>query len=169
MIFLTTKITENTEAKINVAENFIYYFYFFSVNSVRSVVKNGLCHFLNKTLFLQHEYDLAGGLVRRHICRVDARLAIFGHLVRIVNAGVTFDQPCPGLGIHAFAVSFFTLFQGCGYMHLDKAPIAFDGLAYFPAGGRIGCNRSANGNAAVFGDLAGNKTDALDVNIPVLF
>ncbi len=54
-------------------------------------------------------------------------------------------------------------------MHLDKAPIAFDGFTYFPAGGRIGSNRSANGNSAVFGDLAGNKTDALDVNIPVLF
>ena len=54
-------------------------------------------------------------------------------------------------------------------MHLDKAAIAFDGFTYFPAGGRIRCNRSTDGNPSVFGDLAGNKTDALDVNIPVLF
>ena len=47
-------------------------------------------------------------------------------------------------------------------MHLDEAPVVFDGFTDFRAGGRIRCNRRTDGDTAVFGNLAGNETDPLD-------
>ena len=110
-----------------------------------------------------------GGLIRCHICGIDAHLAIFRYFIGIIDTGVTFDQPGSGLGIHPFTVPLLTDFNWSGNMHLDKASVSFDGFTYFRAGGRIRCNRGTDGNAAILCNLTGNEADTLDVDITMLF
>ncbi len=54
-------------------------------------------------------------------------------------------------------------------MHFAEGAIGFDHLAHRAAGGRVGRDRGADGDAAVLGDLGGDIADAADVDVAMLF
>ena len=54
-------------------------------------------------------------------------------------------------------------------MHLNKCAKGFDIFTNGAAGGVVGRNRGADGNATVFGDLRGDIADSADVKVAVFF
>lgn len=63
----------------------------------------------------------------------------------------------------------FACFQRRGHVDFDEAAVGFDHVAHFASCGGVGRDGGADGDAAVFGDFAGHKADAQDVEVGVLF
>ena len=97
------------------------------------------------------------------------QLGGFRHVIGVRDSGELFDLAFAGQFIQAFAVAAFAfLDRGCN-VHFDKGTELLNALTDLTAGGGIGRDRRADGDATVLGDLGRDIADALDVEIAVLF
>ena len=88
-------------------------------------------------------------------------------LVRIADTGELGDEPLAGLRIEPFPVARLAHLQWRADVDLDHRSVGLDHLAHIPAGVRVRCDRCADGDPAVLGDLARDESDTADVEIAV--
>src|SRR5262249_43832915 len=123
----------------------------------------------NVAFFFEAQKDFLGGLFGGQRERVDDDFSVGRHVVGVADASEFFDDAGACLGIKPFAVALFTFFNTRVDMHEDEATMRGDHRADFLANVVIRCDRGADANAAVLGDLGGDEANAADIDIAVLF
>src|SRR5437016_12125802 len=111
------------------------------------------------------EDDLLRGFFRCKLGGIDYNFSVFGLLIRVRNAGEFLDNSRPGLRVETFAVTLFAYVNRRGEMHHNKSANWFDHGAHIFASRIIRRDRSTNCNAAIFGDLGSDVSDAVNVEI----
>src|SRR6266567_6317559 len=96
---------------------------------------------------------------------IDHDFSIGRLLVGIRNAGEFLDNSSPRFRVETFAISLFAYVNRRGEMHHYKSAKWLDHSAHMLASGVIRRDRSTNCNAAIFGDLGSDVSDAVDVEV----
>src|SRR5919198_5608639 len=117
---------------------------------------------------LQMQQDLLRRLLRRHIGRINREIRVGRLLVRVGNPSELFYDSRARLGVEALAVPLLAYLERRGDVHEEVAPAFFDQRPVFLPDIVVRRNRCADRDAAVFGDLAGHKSDAPDVDVAML-
>src|SRR3989344_5001020 len=125
------------------------------------------------SIYITFTQQIQKDLLRRfhgvHGGGVYAQFGVLRGFVGVADAGEFRYQSFTRLGVETLAVAGFADFERGGDVDSDEGAVRFDQLAHRAAGAVVGGDRGADGDAAVFGDFAGNKSDAVDVEIAVLF
>src|SRR2546422_3076400 len=96
---------------------------------------------------------------------VDHPFSIVRRLVGIRNAGEFLDNSSPRLRVETFAIALFAYVNRCGEMHHNKSAKWLDHGSHMFASGVIRRDWSTNCDAAIFGDLRSDVSDAVNVEV----
>src|SRR5436309_10273266 len=109
--------------------------------------------------------DFLRSLFRCELSGIHHHFSIRRLLVGVRNAGEFLDNSSPRLRIETFAISLFAYVNRRGEMHHNKSAKWLDHSAHMLASGVIRRDRSTNCNAAIFGDLGSDVSDAVNVEV----
>src|SRR5438093_13134278 len=98
---------------------------------------------------------------------IDHHFSISRLLVGVRNAGEFLDNSSPGLCVETLAIAAFAHVNRRGEVHHNKFAKWLDHGAHMFASGVIRRDRSTNCNAAIFGDLGSDISDAVNVEVSV--
>src|SRR5210317_1150441 len=107
------------------------------------------------------------GEIGRDTDGVDIHLGALRRLVRIRDTGELLDLTGTCQGIEALTIALLADLQRRGDVNLDEATHGLDQVANVAPGRGVRCDRRTDGDAAVLRDLAGDKTNTLDVEVAV--
>src|SRR6266446_10371727 len=96
---------------------------------------------------------------------IDHHFSIVRLLVGIRNAGEFLDNSSPRLRVETFAIALFAYVNRRGQMHHNKSAKWLDHGSHMFASGVIRRDRSTNCDAAIFGDLRSDVSDAVNVEV----
>src|SRR5262249_18085806 len=113
----------------------------------------------------QMQDDFLRSFLRCELGRIDDHFCIVRLLVGIRNAGEFLNNSSPRLRVETFAIALFAYINRRGEMHHNKSAKGLDHRTHMFASGVIWRDRSTNCDAAVFGDLGSDVSDAVNVEI----
>src|SRR6266436_7546033 len=109
--------------------------------------------------------DFLRSLFGCELGRIDHYFRIARLLIGIRNSRKFLDNSSPRLGVETLAVAFFAYLHGGREMHHNKSTNWLDHGAHMFASGIIRRDWSANCNAAIFGDLGSDVSDAVNIEV----
>src|SRR5213594_3699571 len=109
--------------------------------------------------------DFLRSFFRCELGGIDHYFSIVRLLVGIRNAGEFLDNSSPRLRVETFAIALFAYLNRRGEMHNNKSAKWLDHGAHMFASGVVRRDRSTNCNAAIFGDLGSDVSDAVNVEV----
>src|SRR5579872_5877174 len=112
--------------------------------------------------------DLLRRFFRRQFTSIDSDLGIRGDFVGIGNPREFLENAGARFGVKTLTVALLANVHRRRNVHKDEPSVGLDHLAHVLAGRVIGCDRRANGDAAVLRDFRGDIADAPDVDVAML-
>src|SRR5579872_3345331 len=99
---------------------------------------------------------------------INHNVSILRLFIGVRNAGKFFEDTSASFGVKTLAIALLASLHWSCDMHQDEAADGFDHAAYRFSRRVIGSNRSADRDAAVFGNFRRDISDPADVDIAML-
>src|SRR2546426_173943 len=109
--------------------------------------------------------DFLRSLFGCELRRIDHHFCIVRLLIGIRNTRKFLDNSSPRLRIETLAIALFAYFNRGREMHHNKSANWLDHSAHMFASGVVRRDWSANCNAAIFGDLGSDVSNAVNVEV----